>query len=90
MKCLTHVEVGVESQSAILYVEGEGVDIEVTGADHFGRVSVLHPTIAVQIQVRDVRCRVFIHTAREEGAEVLRVKHLQNPSKGSFYQGTYV
>lgn len=30
---LTKVEVGVEGQRAVLYVEGEGVDIEVTGAD---------------------------------------------------------
>lgn len=69
--CLTQVDVGVESQRAVLYVEGEGVDIEVTGADNFGRLSIMHPTVAIQVHVRDMRGCVFIHTARQEQAEEL-------------------
>ena len=60
------MDVGVECQSAVLYVEGEVVDIEVTGADNFGRISIMHPTIAVQLQIRDRRGFVFIHAAGQE------------------------
>lgn len=32
---LTCVEIGVETQIALLYVKGEGVDVKVTGTDNF-------------------------------------------------------
>lgn len=34
---LTIIDVGIESKSAVLYVEGEGVDIEVAGAHNLDR-----------------------------------------------------
>lgn len=73
VKCLTQVDVGVESESAVLYVEGEGVDIKVTGADNFDWLSIMHHPIAVQVHIRDRRGCVFIHTARQEHAEKLSV-----------------
>lgn len=80
VKCLTKVQVGVESQSAVLYVEGEGVDIEVTGADNFDWKSIVYHTIAIHVQIRDKGSGVFIHTARQEPAEELWVKSLQYES----------
>ncbi len=68
---LTQVDVGVESQSAVLYVEGEGVDIEVTGADNFDWQSIMHLTVVIQVHVWDKGGCVFIHTARQEQAEEL-------------------
>lgn len=61
--CLTVVEVGIESQSAVLYVEGEGVDVKVTGADDSDRFSVVHRPIAVQVHIRDLGGCVFIHAS---------------------------
>ena len=70
------MEVGVESHGAVLYVEGEGVDIEVTGADDSDWLSIVYPTVVVQVHIWDKGGRVFIHTARQE-QEKLSVKGLQ-------------
>lgn len=72
-RSLTIVEVGVESHGAVLYVEGEGVDIEVTGADDSDWLSIVHPAVAVQVHIRDEGGCVFIHTARQEQAEEFSV-----------------
>lgn len=75
---LTIVEVGVESQSAVLYVEGEGVDVEVTGADNSDWFSVVHHPSAVQVDIRDFGGCVFIHAAgRREGRGVMSVMSLK-------------
>lgn len=63
---LTVVDVGVERQRTVLDVEGEGVDIEVAGAHHFDRQSVVHLAITVQVHVRDRWGFVFLHTAKPE------------------------
>lgn len=76
MTCLTKVDVGVESQSAVLYVKGEGVDVQVTGADNFGRFSIVHFTIAINVQIRDMWGCVFIHTARREQVVELRMSKM--------------
>lgn len=68
-KCLTQVDVGVESKSAVLYVEGEGVNIKVTGADNSEWLSIVHNPIVIQIQIRDIGGSVLLHTARQEQAE---------------------
>lgn len=65
------MEVGVESHSAVLYVEGEGVDVEVTGADDFDWLRIVNLAIVIQVNVRDVGGRVFIHTTGQEQAEEL-------------------
>lgn len=57
----TLVNVGVESQGAVLYVEGEGVDVKVTGADHLDRESIVQHPITVQVHVWDFGGSVFIH-----------------------------
>lgn len=72
MKCLTKVDVGVECESAVLYIEGEGVDIEVTGADNFDWMRIVHTAIVIHVHIRDRGGRVFIHTARQEQAEEFR------------------
>lgn len=66
VKWLTQVDVGVESHSAVLYIEGKSVDIEVTGTDHSDWWGIVHPTIAVQVHIRHKGSCVFIHTARQE------------------------
>ena len=75
MRCgvngLTNVQVGVESQSAVLYVKGEGVDVKVTGADNPERLSIVHKPIVVQVHIRDRGRCVFIHAARQEQTEEL-------------------
>ena len=58
------MEVGVESQSAILCVKGEGVDIQITGADNSSWFSIVHHAVAIQVHIRDRWGRVFIHTAK--------------------------
>lgn len=85
MKCLTQVEVGVESQRAVLYVEGEGVDIEVTGAENSGWFSIIHHPIAIQVHIRDNGGCVFIHTAKREVSRgVMSVSRLCNMMHSSF------
>ncbi len=66
VKCLTQVDVGVESQSAVLYVEGEGVDVEVTGAHNSDWFTLSHHAIAEQVHIRHIWGCVFIHTAGQE------------------------
>lgn len=85
MKCLTQVEVGVERQRAVLYVEGEGVDIEVTGAENSGWFSIIHHPIAIQVHIRDNGGCVFIHTAKREVSRgVMSVSRLCNMMHSSF------
>lgn len=85
MKCLTQVEVGVESQRAVLYVKGEGVDIEVTGAENSGWFSIIHHPIAIQVHIRDKGGCVFIHTAKGEVSRgVMSVSRLCNMMHSSF------
>lgn len=64
-RCLTLVSVGVESQGAVLYVKGEGVDIEVAGTDHPDRKGIVQHPITVQVHVRDFRGCVFIHAVNK-------------------------
>lgn len=63
---LTHVDVGVKSQSAVLYIEGEGVDIEVTGADNSDWRGIMHPPVTIQVHIWNKGGCVFIHTAKQE------------------------
>lgn len=63
---LTHVDVGVKSQSAVLYIEGEGVDIEVTGADNSDWCGIMHPPVTIQVHIWNKGGCVFIHTAKQE------------------------
>lgn len=58
------MQVGVEGINAVLYVEGEGVDIEVTGTNNSDRYSEIHLTITGQVQIGNRRCLVFLHTVR--------------------------
>lgn len=64
---LTMVKVGVKSQSAVLYVEGEGVDVEVAGADDSEWFCVVHQAVIMQVHIGDLRSRVFIHTGGRTG-----------------------
>lgn len=74
VKYLTPMDVGVEGESTVLYVKWEGVDIKVTGADNFDWMSIVHPSIAVQVDIWDRGGCVFIHTARREvSKEVMSV-----------------
>lgn len=76
VKSITVVEVGVESQRAVLYVEGKRVDIEVTGADYSDWFSIMYHPIAIQVHKRDKGGCVFIHTAKKEvSREVISVCH---------------
>lgn len=59
------MNVGVERQGAVLYVEGEGVDVKVTGADHPDWESVVQHPSAVQVHVRDYGGSVFIHAVNQ-------------------------
>lgn len=63
LKRFTLMEVRVKSQSAVLYVEGKRVDVQVAGADDSEWFGVVHLPGVVQIHVRDLRSSVFIHTA---------------------------
>lgn len=76
----TKVDVGVKSQSAVLYVKGEGVDVEVAGADDSDRLSIVHLSITVQVDVWDGWGCVLIHTVRTEQEE--KVECLLNKSNG--------
>lgn len=60
------MKVGVKGQSAVLYVEGKGVDVEVAGADDSERFGVVHPPGVVQVDVWDMWSCVFIHTAKRQ------------------------
>lgn len=62
---LTVVDVGAERQGAVLYVEGERVDVEVTGADHPEWKGIVQHPVVVQVQVRDYGGRVFIHAVNQ-------------------------
>lgn len=62
------MNVGVERQGAVLYVEGEGVDVQVTGADHPDWESVVQHPSAVQVHVRDYGGSVFIHAVNQSRA----------------------
>lgn len=66
-KAFTLMKVRVEGQSAVLYVEGKGVDVEVTGADHPQRLGIVHLAVVVQVQVGDLGSCVFIHAAGSGG-----------------------
>lgn len=74
---LTIVEVGVKGQRAVLHVKGEVINIKVTGADNFGRLSVTNCAIAVYVNVRNIRCCVFIHAVDKDRTE-------QNVTNGEF------
>ena len=65
------MDVGVESKSAVLYVEGEGVDIKVTGADNFDWLRIVHDPSAIQIYIWDIRSSVLLNAARPEQTEEL-------------------
>lgn len=71
----TVVNVGVESHAAILNVERECVNVEITGAHNFDRQRIMNGPITVQANIRDRRRFVFLHAARKE--EKMRARHLQ-------------
>lgn len=52
--------------STVLYVTGEGVDIEITGTDNFDRMSIIHFTVAMQVPIGSRWCFVFLHTVRPD------------------------
>lgn len=64
---LTMMKVGVKSQSAVLYVEGEGVDVEVAGADDSAWFRVMHQAGIIQVHIGDLWSCVFIHTGGRTG-----------------------
>lgn len=59
---LTMVKVGVKSQSAVLYVEGEGVDVKVAGADDSDWFCIVHNAGIIQVHIGDLWSCVFVHT----------------------------
>lgn len=62
---LTVVDVGSEGEGAVLDVKGEGVDLQVTGANHSDRVGVSHYTSVLNVHIRDDGSSVFIHTVKQ-------------------------
>lgn len=59
------VDVGSEGEGAVLDVKGEGVDLQVTGANHSNRFGVSHFTSMLNVHIRDDGSSVFIHTVRQ-------------------------
>ena len=49
---LTCVGVGVEGESAVLDVEGEGVDVQSAGANHSDRTVVIDLAIRIDMYIR--------------------------------------
>ena len=66
MFCLTFVGVGVEGESAILDIKGEGVDVQVAGAQHSERHVVVDHAIRLDMQIRHKWGCVLIHTVRKQ------------------------
>ena len=65
-RCLTCVHVGAEGESAVLDVEGEGVDVEVAGANHSDWAEVVDPTIRMDMYKRHSWGCVLSHTVRQQ------------------------
>lgn len=57
------MHVAVESEGALLHVEGECVDVEVAGALQLHRHAVSHIARAVHTHVEGVRGFVLVHAA---------------------------
>ena len=64
--CLTCVGVGHKGESAVLDVKGEGVDVQVAGANHSERAVVLDNAIITDVYIRHKWGGVFIHTVRKQ------------------------
>ena len=47
--CLTCVHVGAKGESAVLRVKGEGVYVQIAGANHSDRAEVVDPTIRIDM-----------------------------------------
>ena len=59
------VNVWTERKRAILDVEGEGVDVQATGADHANGVGISNFARVKHVNVRNRWSRVLVHTAWE-------------------------
>lgn len=62
---LTQDAVGVESQGAVLDVEGEGVDVEVAGAHHLGWILIVERPITVHVHERGLGGCVSVHAVNQ-------------------------
>ena len=58
--------VGDEGESAVLDVEGEGVDIQSTGANHSDRAVVVDHAIRIDMYIRHRWGWVFSHSVRKQ------------------------
>lgn len=76
------MKVGVKGQSAVLYVERKGVDVEVAGADYSEWFGVVHPPGVVQVDVRDLWSCIFIHTAKHQESKGFKFNILTPTNNG--------
>lgn len=77
---LTSVHVALEGEGTLLYVEGEGVDIEVAGTLHFDRLSIRHIACIVHSYVVCVRGFVFVHTEHKLHHHLINLSNLKSKS----------
>ena len=64
---LTVVQPAGEGQRAVLYIEGEVVDVQATGGHHLEGLVVLDLTVMPDIHIRDVWRLPNVHTGRGRG-----------------------
>ena len=64
---LTGVQPAGEGERAVLYVEGEVVDVEAAGGHHLEGLVVLDLTVVPDIHVRDTGRLPHVHTGRGRG-----------------------
>ena len=60
------MHVGAEGESAVLRVKGEGVYVQVAGANHSDRAEVIDPTIRIDLHIRHIWGCVLSHTVRQQ------------------------
>jgi hypothetical protein len=63
---LTFVAVGDKGESAVLDVEGEGVDVQSAGANHSDRTVVVDHAIRIDMYIRHKWGCVFRYSVRQQ------------------------